>query len=228
MTRSLKILILAVGLLPGVANAAIFNEFPVDAGNLPSGALSTGAGPLEAIRGTLNNLEVDLFAIYIANLSAFSATTVNLETAADTDDTILYLFDSNGLGIIGNDDDLTASPPLDLLSTIPLNSVSGGPGIYYLAVATFGVFPLSSGGLIFETNASGTLLVPTGPGAAFAVTAWQNESPDESPLFHYRVDLQGAQAATVQQVVPEPSSLATLSIMLSLVSARFWPGRRRR
>ncbi|MFN4033412.1 MAG: hypothetical protein ACK4ME_07290 [Fimbriimonadales bacterium] len=77
-----------------------------DAGDLPETAQATGTDTntaLSAIRGTLGQNDVDMYVIYISDPANFSATTVNNETTFDTQ---LWLFDSNGKGVVFNDDEV--------------------------------------------------------------------------------------------------------------------------
>lgn len=75
-----------------------------DAGDLPETAQATGTDtntPLSSISGALAADDVDMFAIYIADPSAFRAET---NTATTTFDSQLWLFDVNGNGIVHDDD----------------------------------------------------------------------------------------------------------------------------
>jgi hypothetical protein len=83
---------------------------------------------LSAISGTLDANDVDMFAIYIADPSAFRAET---NTSTTNFDSQLWLFDVNGNGIV-HDDDSAGS----LRSRITnANNCIPGPGIYYIAIS---------------------------------------------------------------------------------------------
>src|SRR3954451_23967864 len=71
-----------------------------DAGSLPATA-QVISGPVDEITGTLALLDQeDLYRICLAPGQNFSATTAGSEIA----DTELFLFDSTGHGVLGNDD----------------------------------------------------------------------------------------------------------------------------
>jgi hypothetical protein len=102
-----------------------------DAGDLPETAQATGTDtntPLSSISGALAADDVDMFAIYIADPSAFRAETNTTTTDFDSQ---LWLFDVNGNGIV-HDDDSAGS----LRSRITnANNCIPGPGIYYIAIS---------------------------------------------------------------------------------------------
>jgi len=102
-----------------------------DAGDLPETAQATGTDtntPLSSISGALAADDVDMFAIYIADPSAFRAETNTTTTNFDSQ---LWLFDVNGNGIV-HDDDSAGS----LRSRITnANNCIPGPGIYYIAIS---------------------------------------------------------------------------------------------
>jgi uncharacterized Zn-binding protein involved in type VI secretion len=102
-----------------------------DAGDLPETAQATGTDtntPLSSISGALAADDVDMFAIYIADPSAFQAETNTTTTNFDSQ---LWLFDVNGNGIV-HDDDSAGS----LRSRITnANNCIPGPGTYYIAIS---------------------------------------------------------------------------------------------
>ena len=104
-----------------------------DAGDLPETAQATGTDtntPLSSISGSLDANDVDMFAIYIADPSAFRAET---NTSTTNFDSQLWLFDVNGNGIV-HDDDSAGS----LRSRITnANNCIPGPGIYYIAISRY-------------------------------------------------------------------------------------------
>jgi hypothetical protein len=114
-----------------------------DAGSLLSTAQAI-PGPVDEISGSLATLDQeDLYRVCLAGGQTFSATTVGSEIA----DTQLFLFDSTGHGVFGNDDNATS-----LQSTMPAG-ISLAPtqsGIYYLGVSSFDDDPLSAAGPIFD------------------------------------------------------------------------------
>ena len=99
-----------------------------DAGDLPESAQATPSGALTGIRGTLTAGDVDMYAIYIANPSAFAAST----RCNALFDTQLFLFDANGNPVSFNDD----APEGGVASRLD-GSCIPGPGLYYLAVSAY-------------------------------------------------------------------------------------------
>ena len=187
-----------------------------DAGDLP-GTAQTSAGvqsfgtPLDSISGTIAfDSDQDVFEIFINDPANFSASTNNSGTnLTDDDDTMLFLFDASGFGILGTDDiDKT-----NLKSTIPAGSLTGLSGIYFIAVSTFFNTPISSGGAIFDLKdlrgAAGDAVGPNGPGGGSPITGWNLEldPPQTGP---YRIDLTGATFVSA----PEPSSAALTALGL--------------
>jgi hypothetical protein len=90
---------LALTALTATALAQVWSE-QGDAGDLPETAQSTGNGALAQIQGNLSADDVDMYAIYITDPANFSASTVG----GATFDTQLWLFDSDGKGVVFNDD----------------------------------------------------------------------------------------------------------------------------
>lgn len=164
-----------------------------DAGQLPGTAQSvTGSGLLSMITGELGTTDADMFAVFISG--AFTATTV--DTPGSLADTQLFLFDSDGYGVLGNDDANSGT----LRSTL---SGSLDPGIYYLAISAFNRDPFNAHGLIFPDLPRTDLHGPDGSGGAFPVTSW-SDSP--RPSGTYQINLSGV------SVVPlPPAALAGLS-----------------
>jgi hypothetical protein len=115
-----------------------------DAGDLPETAQSTPSGALTVIDGVIGDDDVDMYAIYLPNPAAFTATTVG----GASFDTQLWLFDSAGKGVAFNDDSSGG-----VLSTIDNSSgcLTGRPaGVYYLAISRSNRDALGcSGGLIW-------------------------------------------------------------------------------
>lgn len=91
--------------------------------------LTFGAGPLTSIVGNITgNADVDVYCIRITDEAAFTASTVG----GAAFDTVLYLFDVAGNGLVFNDDSLGAQSTID--STLVLSN-----GVYFLAISSFGV-----------------------------------------------------------------------------------------
>src|SRR4029453_5106364 len=94
----------------------------------------------------------DIFAIFINDPASFSASTNNSGTDLTVDDdTLLFLLNASGLGVLGNDDaDATSAK-----STIPAGAFTGASGVYFIAVSIFANTPISSGEEIFDLAALG-------------------------------------------------------------------------
>ena len=202
-------LALATAALPlaGKLQAATYTEMG-DAGDLPGSAqVVTGVvgAPLTQIGGVLtlssSLSDSDMFQIYISNPAAFSASTTAFVAGANNFDTQIFLFNSSGRGVIGNDDAASGA-----LSSIPAGSFTSSAGYYYLLISGSGRYATSVGGLIFPNYTDGTTdptlaVGPTGPGGGSTITGYTGNSNDGG---NYRIDLTGAQFA----VAPEPSTWA--------------------
>ena len=185
-----------------------------DAGDLP-GTAQTSAGmqpfgtPLDSITGTIaSDSDQDLFAIFINDPATFSASTNNAGTDLTVDDdTMLFLFNASGLGVLGNDD----TDDTNVKSTIPIGSFTGAAGVYFIAVSIFDNTPISSGEEIFDLGAlavPGAAVGPNGPGGGSPITGW-DLFPDPSQTGPYRIDLTGA------TFVPEPSTIVLTALGLA-------------
>jgi len=199
------------------AGAATMAEIG-DAGDLP-GIAQTSAGmqpfgtPLDSITGTIASAsDQDMFEIFINDPATFSASTNNSGTNLTVDDdTMLFLLDASGRGVLGNDDaDVTS-----FKSTIPIGSLTGASGVYFIAVSIFANTPISSGGEIFDLAAlvPGAAVGPNGPGGGSPITGW-DLFPDPSQTGPYRIDLTGA------TFVPEPSTVALTALGLAALAWR--------
>ena len=182
-----------------------------DAGELP-GTAQSSAGvqpfgtPLDSITGTIaSEFDQDMFRLFINDPANFSASTNNAGTNLSVDsDTMLFLFNPAGLGLLFNDDDVFNPPTFK--SNIPAGSFTGPEGIYFVAVSLFFNSPQSAGGAIFGglVRPDGTR-GPVGPGGSLPITSWAlNPSPPQTGP--YRIDLTGA------TFVPEPSALFLLGL----------------
>ncbi|PQO35343.1 PEP-CTERM sorting domain-containing protein [Bremerella cremea] len=213
--------------MTGISRAEILWSELGDAGeSLGTAQAISGMDEITSIIGTIESSatlgyeDVDLFKIYIEDFSIFSATTKN-SAALDTD---LFLFDSKGFGLASNGDNVFATPP-ELFATIPSDSVSGSPGIYYIGIAFAGDYPKSVTGRIFpdlfDLSSTGKVLGPISPGGNNPLSNWEYDGdPGRIPLpASYEINLTGVN--TVPDVVPEPgSSLLILTGLASLVGLR--------
>ncbi len=205
-------LVLAMGLAPG-ARAIPWTEVG-DAGDLPATAqIPTGSGALTSISGSIPSTsatDADMYRIHISTPSTFSATTVGTIGAIglQLQNSQLFLFNAAGLGVYGRDDN-----PGTFRTTLPANSPLGPqvPGDYFLAISGFDRDPVSPGGLIFPSSPNATLFGPTGPGGTQPISGWTGLDAALASRGNYRIDLSGAQFASLAAPVPEPGTLLLLA-----------------
>ncbi|MDX2211775.1 MAG: filamentous hemagglutinin N-terminal domain-containing protein [Oculatellaceae cyanobacterium bins.114] len=140
------------------------------------------------IIGSLENPDdVDLYRIEL-NGQPFSATTQGTVV-----DTRLFLFDQQGLGVYANEDisdsDFSSRLPEDNALT-PTAS-----GTYYLAVSSYGRYPVSPNGSIFglESAAFTDVVGRTEPGGGSRLNDWQGNGLDSG---NYTIQLTGVNSQT--------------------------------
>jgi hypothetical protein len=153
-----------------------------DAGRLPATAQATTGNSVTRITGAITGNDQDMYALQIgssANLS-FGAST------ATGSDPRLYLFDSAGRLIIGNDDCQALNA--EACFTTPL-----APGSYYLAIAGASVPHFNGMGVI--NNWTG----PGGPSFNYAITLTTGPLPRRNHVPR-------ATAQTVTTTVNSPVS----------------------
>lgn len=171
---------------------------------IPSGSL-----PLESISGTLFG-NANLFQIFLTGNQTFSATTISPDTLIDIptdnllgaptdilEDPQLFLFDSSGKAVYGNDDSF-GSPQATLPSGIFSPKESG---LYYLAISSSGYAPVSNKGAIFSDAPIDGILRPTDPGSGLPLDHFEGTSTTKG---RYTIYLTGVQ--TSAKSVPEPAS----------------------
>lgn len=191
-----------------------------NAGDLPSTAQFTyGSGVLDKITGRLSNKnDADMFAIYISDPMAFSATTDNAATKVY--DTQMFLFDADGKGVMAIDD--ISHSPYNPKSRFVAGHALGPvvSGIYFLAISGWDRDPHSPGGAIFVDDATPVGVVgPTGPGGSQAVTGWDGDGASNGRLGAYEINLTGA-SFVPSSPVPEPASAGLLLIGLGVLGAQ--------
>ena len=238
--------LLALALLPALPGQAVTyaktggGGDPMVGGELLSNAEFTqGLGDLTEITGALNFTQMgseratiqqsyaDLYAITLTG-APFSATTVgqtgdSADPSTDLNNTVLYLFDSHGYGVLSDE--------LDPNYFQPRSTISGtlAPGLYYLGIGALGDQPTSGGGLIFPDQSDPTVdptgtYGPTGPGGGAPLSGWDLSSGLDSQTGTYGIALTGVQPA----FVPEPAPVALLGVglgVLLLTTARRRPSR---
>jgi PEP-CTERM motif len=230
MVRKLGLCVVASLLLSVAMPAHADTVNVVGAGALPGAAADLTGTSVTEITGMIPDtpdplLGVEMFKLNISDYLDFSAITNGL--AFGIPDTELFLFDSSGLGVYGNDDidagnTLSCLPSADSGNPCSSARPSGvGPtsdGTYYLAITRSSNLPLSVSGDIF-TILNFTDIV--GPdltmGGNDPITGWDGgafTSPD-TDLVNFDITLTGASAA-----VPEPGVLGLLALVLFCVALR--------
>ncbi len=185
-----------------------------DAGSMVGSAQdTTGAGFVQTIAGTLGGEDQeDVYRINVQDANNFYSP-INFGLRGDiTFDAALWLFDSEGYGLLGNDNDPLLGGTAPRLITPSTDGVTLllAPGTYYLAITESGNVPLSLGaapGLggagvfqeIFLFANSTEVSGPDGPGADNPLAAWSGGAGN------------GGTYGIV--VTPAPSTLGVLSLM---------------
>jgi hypothetical protein len=153
-----------------------------DAGDLPASAQEVSD---TSISGTIaSSSDVDMYKVCLSGGGSFSATTVG----GASFDTQLFLFDANGLGVYGNDDDIHIYGPSTLPSGHALTPAAAGT--YYLAISSYNNDPVSGGGIIFPGGVL-EFVGPTGPGGASPISGWTGGTLDQGS---YTITLTGVVA----------------------------------
>lgn len=227
-------LIAAVASL-SVAGAAFAGpEWPetADAGSFPFDAqIVFGAGPLFSIKGSLS-LAVngpgdfeDMFLIKIDDPALFCAKTIFQPaqcgkcfmnpTQPTAFDTQLWIFKTDGRGLLGNDDD-PGDPPRSRLSGAS-NDGSGAaittPGLYYIAISGGPANdPQSSSGAIFNQVNPTEISGPDGPGGANPIIAWTGGGP----VGQYQIMLCGA-SFVEHNDIPTTSEWGLIVLAIALI-----------
>jgi hypothetical protein len=180
-----------------------FGNGGADSGELPSTGYDLSSLGLSAIVGELSfSGDVDMYKIRILQPADFSVTT-GIDPGTH-EDSRLFLFDADSVGIAYNDD--AQSDTLDH-SELPADSLGlTESGFYYLAVSMYEVIALdASGNQIFEDPRDFgpqwkriNRAVTTAP-----LAAWFLRGDGGKPFGTYRITLTGTAAPTgVEQDVP--------------------------
>jgi hypothetical protein len=200
----------------GVAESAqgqVWNESG-DAPELLPGQTTVGGGPLTTITGDLTRSStpdfVDAYSIYIFDPGIFRASTRNAVTASGVNDTQLFLFAQNGMGVTMDDDDPAGGSPQSVIT----GTFVPGPGFYVLAISGYNSDPYGGTTNMWNDTPFAVERAPDGPGAFYPLTAWGH---DVSASFGaYQIDLQGASFAQA----PAPGAAVALGLGGLLVSRR--------
>jgi len=152
-------------LLAGPALADTWTETG-DAGDLPGSAqIPTGAGSLDAIIGTLDASDADMFCIHIDTPTQF----VGQTCGGASWDTQLFLFRADGMGVGMNDDGCSLQSMITSATMNCPNAV--GPGDYYIAITRYNRDPVDAGGALLWLSGNAEHCAD-GPGAANPVAGW--------------------------------------------------------
>lgn len=209
---------LALSLLVNPAHAVNWDEVG-DAGDvLATAQEAVGDGRLRNIYGSIStNADVDLYKIFIADPTTFSA---SVTSTTGNFDSVLALFNSGGYGVYGNDDAKLGSSDAGL----PAGSLLGpqAPGWYHLAVFGLDTTPTSGNGFTPDhyiapnTSSPFTAVISaSGPGGASPLTGWAPVPLVATLNEDYRIRLSGVSVSPV----PEPETYAMLLAGLALMGA---------
>ena len=188
-----------------LANAQSWSEAG-DAGQSRAAAQSvTGVGPLTTITGALGG-DVDMFLIQVDAPGTFTA------GCAAGFDSVLWLFDENGLAVVGNDDTQVSNA-----AVLPTGVVRT-PGRYYLAVGGFGLVPRSAAGELWSGGALWASGVPDGQGRFEPHAGWVGIGHSGS----YTLTLTGARMLERRVVLPGSHHLSEHAQQLGSVGTTTW------
>ncbi len=191
----------------GNVNAGTYLESG-DAGELSFSAQNTSnlpGLPLDAIRGNLSSSfgpdAADLYRIQLTAGTAFSATTTASNFSFNNFDTMLFLFDQNGHGLVANDDDPSVGPQSSIFFAPTYT------GLYYLGISGSGYVPVGSHGDLFAglTTSSDQRAASADPLIGWTGTTSEGDA--------YEIRLTGT------QTVPEPQSLLLVGLALAGAAA---------
>jgi hypothetical protein len=181
--------LLTIGALTLSASAQTWTE-QGDAGDLPETAQSTGSGTLSQIQGSLDVNDVDMYAIYITDPANFSASTVG----GATFDTQLWLFDSDGKGVVFNDDAVGTTVFQSRIDNSTGCLTGRSPGVYYLAISRYNRDATGCGdGLIWLDSPFRAVRCPDGAEPTSRVAGWTGTTTGG---VTYTIFLTGAEGAT--------------------------------
>lgn len=196
------ILVLSLAVAVPVSATTIFANSP---GALPGTAQdTTGLFPTELVGTLPDTLDpfdgVNMFKIQIFDPTQFSAIVIGEPHGVN--DTVLTLFDSNGFGVLMNDDMGGGDVNTFGLSCLPslvlnpcLSSLPGGvgptvAGIYYLAISRSSNYPTSASGEIFSPGASTDVVGPDPTnGGNDPVTGWDGFAVEDSNQDNVNYDI---------------------------------------
>jgi hypothetical protein len=192
-----------------------------DAGGLPASANITqgSGGPLTDIIGSLSDATggADMYEISIVNPAAFSATVTGNGNNPIVNSAI-YLFDSTGTGLFGNDNISAVNP----LSSIPVGTTSSLlAGLYYILIVPSGHLPAHGATDLFGDLTNTTTVAAASSG--LKINGYNASGLTPSPADSgkgYDIVLTGASFAQT----PEPATVALIGS--GLLALGIWNRRR--
>ncbi len=151
-----------------------------DAGDsLATAGMFSGSGAINAIVGSTTNTAggdaADVYKIQICDEAAFVA-----DTRLVAGDTQLFLFDSNGMGVVSNDDTIGLSARLD-------STLVTANGVYYLGVTRYNVDAFDATPALIWTTQAGQ----AAPAATAGALAGWSAATAATSQGAYRVSLAG-------------------------------------
>jgi PEP-CTERM motif len=189
------------------------------AGGLPNGAnVTIGEGSLTDIIGTLSDetAGADMYEIYISDPANFSATTAGHGGNPIVNPSI-YLFDSTGAGLFGNDN-LSGGDSQAEIPAGTLDSLSAG--LYYVLITPSGNLPENKNGESIFGDLTNTTTVGAGSSSPLIIRKYGTSGTTPDPADSgsgYDIQLTGAEFA-VQ--TPEPTTLGFAVVGLAALALR--------
>jgi len=159
-----------------------------DAGDLPAtGQVPTGSGALTSLGGELSSGDdADLFLINICDVSNFVANTFD---NGSFNDTAMYIFATDGTGIVFNDDVPFGFPGDQTLQSRLSGALIPGPGNYYIAMSRWDFDPVDeAGSFIWIDFPYREERAPDAGSSTNVIAGWVNPAFDGGS---YRIDLTG-------------------------------------
>jgi MYXO-CTERM domain-containing protein len=188
-----------------------------DAGStLQSSQVITFGGPVQTIAGRLRGtavLEPDFHDVYKLVITSPGDFIIDL-TGGVNFDACLWLFDENGIPLLGNNDAGfgNTAPKLTNTSNGGASVSITSPGIYFLAISGFSAQPLSFGEPLWPSDVFNPGIVA---GSFATKSQWAGEWSGEGAIGDYVMTVSGVAG------VPAPGAIA-------LLGAAGLIGRRRR